>query len=63
RRQHVINVFSWPVPINGDLAPATYSSHGYNLIRANHDGEEVWIVSDLNLSELRDFVRLVLPSP
>ena len=63
RRQHVINVFSWPVPTNGDLAPATYSSHGYNLIRANHDGEEVWVVSDLNLSELRDFVRLVVPSP
>jgi anti-sigma factor RsiW len=62
RRQHVINVFSWPAPGVVDSRHITRGNHGYNLIQANHNGEEVWIVSDLNLSELRDFTRLLIPA-
>ena len=58
RRQHVINVFSWPSSDDRDLAPQVSSSHGYNLIHARRNGEEVWLASDLNLGELREFARL-----
>jgi anti-sigma factor RsiW len=61
RRQHVINVFSWPAAEDGDLAPTVTSSHGYNLIHARQRGEEIWIVSDLNLRELQDFAALAGP--
>jgi anti-sigma factor RsiW len=60
RRQHVINVFWWPAS-NGDGGrPTVSSSHGYNFIRTSRNGEEVWLVSDLNPAELRDFARIVV---
>jgi len=58
RRQHVINVYAWPTA-RGNDAPITSSSHGYNLIRLPRNGEELWIVSDLNRAELREFARLL----
>jgi anti-sigma factor RsiW len=58
RRQHVINVFSWPSSDDRDLAPQVSSSHGYNLIHARRNGEEVWLASDLNLAELKEFARI-----
>lgn len=58
RRQHIINVYAWPTARTND-APITSSSHGYNLIRLPRNGEELWIVSDLNRAELRDFARLL----
>lgn len=57
RRQHVINVYAWPATAT-NRPPATTSSHGYNLIRASRDGEELWIVSDLNRNELDQFAKL-----
>jgi anti-sigma factor RsiW len=59
RRQHVINVYGWPSNTVGDK-PVTASSHGYNLIRVPVNGEEMWIVSDLNRNELEGFVRLLV---
>lgn len=59
RRQHVINVYSWPSNTTGDKTVAA-SSHGYNLIRAPVNGEEMWIVSDLNRAELESFARLFI---
>ena len=59
RRQHVINVFSWPATGAADLAPKASSANGYHLIRARQNGLEVWIVSDLNLGELENFARLL----
>jgi anti-sigma factor RsiW len=54
RRQHVINVFSWPVAgRNGETAATT--SNGYNLIGTSKNGVETWFVSDLNIAELKDF--------
>ena len=59
RRQHVINVFSWPATGAADLAPQASTANGYHLIRARQNGLEVWIVSDLNLGELENFARLL----
>jgi anti-sigma factor RsiW len=35
------------------------ASHGYNVIRWSQAGMAYWVVSDLNLDELRQFVRLL----
>ena len=59
RRQHLINVFVWPVtdaPITNESA---FSSHGYNVVRWSNRGMAYWVVSDLNLDELRQFVQLL----
>ena len=61
RRQHVINVFSWASPGPTEQSGVLSTSNGYHLIRARHNGLEIWIVSDLNESELRDFARMVIP--
>jgi len=53
-RQHLINVFSWPVS-GGSDGTTTSTSNGYHLIRTRKNGVEMWFVSDLNISELRDF--------
>jgi anti-sigma factor RsiW len=56
RRQHVINVFSWPVTVGNDGTTMS-TSNGYHLIRVQKNGVETWFVSDLNISELQDFAR------
>jgi mycothiol system anti-sigma-R factor len=57
RRQHLINVFSWPT---GDPAspPAISSQQGYHLVRWVSDGVEYWAASDLGVPELTQFVSL-----
>jgi anti-sigma factor RsiW len=57
RRQHVINVFSWPASGATQSPGALASRNGYHVIRSRHDGLETWIVSDLNVAELEDFAR------
>jgi anti-sigma factor RsiW len=59
RRQHVINVFSWPADQDGEAAPAPRARNGYNLERWRQGGVEYWAVSDLNAAELRQFVGLL----
>jgi anti-sigma factor RsiW len=56
RRQHIINVFSWPAPTRGELRPSVSTERGYHLVHWRRDGLELWAVSDLNLPELRQFV-------
>ncbi len=58
RRQHLINVFSWPTRL-GDSPLASTSTNGYNMIQWRSKGVERWVVSDLNASELRSFVALL----
>jgi anti-sigma factor (TIGR02949 family) len=60
RRLHHVNLFIWP------SRKATLSSgasrverNGYHLYRWTQAGMVFWAVSDLNQSELGDFVRLV----
>jgi anti-sigma factor RsiW len=58
RRQHWISVFVWPgEPLAAAGAPI--QRRGYHLIRWSGAGLSYWAVSDLNESELRDFVRLL----
>jgi anti-sigma factor RsiW len=64
RRQHLINVFSWPAV--GDREVPMTERRGYNLLTWQHDGVATWVVSDLNQAELRQFVGLfrgVSPPP
>jgi anti-sigma factor RsiW len=55
RRQHVINVFSWPDQGNDEnRAPVT--SQGYHVVGWRSGNLAFWAVSDLNSAELADFV-------
>jgi anti-sigma factor RsiW len=56
RRQHMINVFSWPTTDASSLAPMASTENGYHLVHWRTGGTDVWAVSDLNLAELQQFV-------
>jgi anti-sigma factor (TIGR02949 family) len=58
RRQHVINVFSWPSDDRGSHATALSTEKGYHLVRWSDGGVEFWVASDLNVPELEQFVAL-----
>jgi anti-sigma factor RsiW len=56
RRLHKINLFVWPD--DGSAPPvADRELRGYHLIAFRHGGMTGWAVSDLDPTELRDFVR------
>jgi len=58
RRQHVINLFVWLAPHQaGGETIRLYQ--GYTLQHWTTAGMTYWAVSDLNDSELKEFVRLV----
>jgi anti-sigma factor RsiW len=57
RRQHVINVFSWPTA-ERDLQRQLSSKNGYTMIRWRSQGAEHWVLSDLNVDELQSLARL-----
>jgi len=59
RSQHVINLFVWP---SGNTAAGREEElvrQGYNLIHWNESGMTYWLVSELNLPELRECARLL----
>lgn len=56
RRQHVLNVFVWPS--SNESPQATWADRGYNVRWWGGAGIECWVVSDLNSSELDEFVRV-----
>jgi anti-sigma factor RsiW len=55
---HVINVFVWRSDAK-DHAPEYLARQGYHLIRWTDNGRSVWVVSDLNAQELREFAELL----
>lgn len=58
RRQHIINVFSWPTAAAN--APVAFAaSHGYNMLHWRERGVEQWLVSDVNAADLRMFGALL----
>jgi mycothiol system anti-sigma-R factor len=59
RRQHMINLFLWPATPDGDHEESRYTRQGYNLIHGTAADMTYWVVSNLNMSELQEFVRLV----
>jgi anti-sigma factor RsiW len=58
RQKHFINLFVWPTP-QAARAPAIETLQGYNLVHWAQSGMTYWAVSDLNDSELQEFVRLL----
>ena len=58
RRQHLINVFSWPS--SGADEPLTVTaSNGYTMYRWRSGGIEHWVVSDVNAAELKSFAEMM----
>jgi anti-sigma factor RsiW len=57
RRQHIIDLFTWPSGSEGDLPPSAGSRDGYNYLRWEQNGMSFWVVSDLDASELSAFVQ------
>lgn len=53
-QKHFINVLV-SADAKSNAAPTALAEHGYNVLRFARDGMNFWIVSDLNLAELRDF--------
>jgi anti-sigma factor RsiW len=59
RREHVINLFQWPAATDVESAPQSLSRQGFHLIHWTQGGLHCWAVSDLNVSELEEFVQLM----
>ena len=58
RRQHLINVFSWPAA-GADVSLTESASNGYTMYRWRSGGIEQWVVSDVNATELKSFAEMV----
>jgi anti-sigma factor RsiW len=58
RRQHLINVFSWP-STGSDETVRQGASNGYTMVHWRVRGVEKWVVSDVNAAELGQFAALV----
>ena len=56
RRQHIINLFTWPSATEGGAPEVTHN--GYHVLHWNSAGTAWWAVSDLNAGELRQFENL-----
>jgi anti-sigma factor RsiW len=61
RSLHVINLFIWPASSDDSLPVHIQTVQGYNVLSWKKSGFEFRAVSDLNVGELREFVRLVTP--
>jgi anti-sigma factor RsiW len=61
RRKHFINLFIWPSP--KDSGKRVVMQQGYNMHHWAESGMTYWAVSDLNNSELEEFVRLIRTQP
>ena len=58
RRQHFINLFTWPSLSSSQSAYSEMKRSGYNLVSWTEDGMTCWAVSDLQASELEQFAEL-----
>jgi anti-sigma factor RsiW len=58
RRQHLINVYEWPDDSGAERPVRAKSSQGYNMLLWQRGGMYFCAVSDLNSSELRQFIQL-----
>ncbi len=54
RRSHIINLFTWPAPESSGLSAQTHN--GYHVEHWSGGGMAFWAISDLNETELRQFV-------
>lgn len=67
RLKHFINLFVWPSAGSSSQVASEETLQGYNVYHWSAAGMDYWAVSDLNLSDLQEFVRLVqngaVPTP
>jgi anti-sigma factor RsiW len=63
RRKHIISLLIWPVEGAADSPPAEQARQGYHLISWVHSGMAFWAVSDVNPTDLHEFVSLVGGGP
>jgi anti-sigma factor RsiW len=61
RRQHVINVLVWPSSGDAHGPGKPVTMQGYNLLHWSASGMNYWAISDLNATELLQFVQLLQP--
>ena len=62
RREHVINLFIWPAAQDSAVKTTPVTQQGYHLFHWTQSDMAYWAVSDLNIKELLEFVRLVQAS-
>jgi anti-sigma factor RsiW len=58
RRKHIISVTAVAAAGSSDIMPSGANADGYNVIRWVDSGVAYWAVSDLNVQELGEFVKL-----
>jgi anti-sigma factor RsiW len=63
RRQHLINVYVWPAPGSADASVGASVRKGYNMLHWTRAAMNWWVVSDLNLDELKGFANLLQAAP
>ena len=59
RRLHVINLFQWPSEQQTSGGSQANSLHGYNSVVWSAGEMTQWAVSDLNMTELKEFQSLL----
>jgi anti-sigma factor RsiW len=59
RREHVINLFTWPAAHGASSDETMVTRQGYHLAHWRGVGMSYWAVSNLNQKELQEFVRAV----
>jgi anti-sigma factor RsiW len=69
RRSHTISLFILPAEPDHSSSSQGFSQRGYHMVRWKEAGLRYWVISDLNMEELRSFVtllnnsKLMHPSP
>jgi len=58
RRQHVINLFTWPTS-QPDLPIEAFDQQGYHAFHWTKSHVTYWAASDLNPKELRQFAEML----
>ncbi|MGH7593963.1 MAG: anti-sigma factor family protein [Gemmatimonadales bacterium] len=59
RRQHMINVFVWPVERARADGSSASTRQGYHMLHWSTPEYSYWVVSDLGVTELTEFSRLL----
>jgi anti-sigma factor RsiW len=58
RRQHFINLFTWPSSSPAPNEQSEVKRSGYNILHWTKDGMTYWAVSDLQRAELDQFAQI-----
>ncbi len=59
----VFNLFIWTAKSEIESATRTTSNRGYGVVYWSKFGLNFWVVSDLNVPDLREFARLLRDEP